>query len=545
MIRAALALVLGALILLGSCGAAGAGGATPREAVVGFLTAVEAGDWRGAAAFLDLSGIPAGRRDVEGADLARHLAVVLERSLPLDTGQLSDDPAGDRNDGLAANLERLGVVRSRTGAVEILLRRADGTDGGWKIAPRTLAALPALYADLGPGWIESMLPRPLVDIRFLEIALWQWLALLFLVLVAWGASWAAVVGLRRVARRVVARSVTRIDDHLVATLMGPAWAALGLIIFAVGVVGLGLTPPVERVLTTVVRAGVVLILSWAMLRIVDVFASSVMERLVARRLPAAVAMVPVGSKAAKGVVLVFAGLATLQNVGVNVTGVLAGLGIGGLAIALAAQRTVENLFGGVTVIVDQPVRVGDFCRFGERVGTVEEVGLRSTRVRTLDRSVVSIPNGEFASMQLENFSRRDRMWLHVMLGLRYETTPDQLRAVLERVHRLLRAHSRVDPEPARIRFVGFGAYSLDCEIFAYVLTADFGEFLAIREEILLQVMDAVAASGTAFAFPSQTLYVGPDPGLDPAKSRAAEAGGRAGWTPRPAAPDDGTPGARA
>jgi MscS family membrane protein len=326
--------------------------------------------------------------------------------------------------------------------------------------------------------------------------------------------------------------------------MGPAWAALGLIIFAVGIVGLGLSPPVERVLTTVQRAGVVLILAWAMLRIVDVLAGSVIERLVARRLPAAVAMVPIGSKAAKGVVLVFAGLATLQNIGVNVTGVLAGLGIGGLAIALAAQKTVENLFGGVTVIVDQPVRVGDFCRFGERVGTVEEVGLRSTRVRTLDRTVVSIPNGEFASMQLENFSRRDRMWLHVMLGLRYETTPDQLRAVLGRVHRLLRAHPRVDPEPARIRFVGFGAYSLDCEIFAYVLTADFGEFLAIREEILLQVMDAVAASGTGFAFPSQTLYVGPDPGLDPARTRAAEAEGRVGWRPRPAALDDGAPGSR-
>jgi MscS family membrane protein len=237
-------------------------------------------------------------------------------------------------------------------------------------------------------------------------------------------------------------------------------------------------------------------------------------------------MVPIGRTALKVLVLLFAVLASLQNVGVNVTGLLAGLGIGGLALALAAQKTVENLFGGVSVILDQPVRVGDFCRFGDRLGTVEEVGLRSTRVRTLDRTVVSIPNAEFSALQLENFSRRDRIWLHATLGLRYETTADQLRHVLAEVHRLLREDPRVDPEPARIRFVGFGAYSLDCEVFAYIRTADYGEFLAIREDLLLRIMDIVAASGTSFAFPSQTLYVGADPGLDTARSRAAEAQGR-------------------
>jgi MscS family membrane protein len=542
--RLVLSIALLAPILLGVGAARGAERQTPRAAALGFLASAQAGDWDRAAAYLDLSGVTASSRDARGRRLARELAVVLERTVRLDPDTLSDEPGGDRLDGLTADLERLGLVQSGAGPVDLLLRRAPGLDGGWRVAPRTVAAVPALYTEFGPGWIESVLPRPLVELRVLQVALWQWLALLLVVLVAWGVSWAAVVALGRLARRVVARSATPVDDQLVAALLGPAWAGLALAIFAVGIVGLALPLPIGRVITTVERAAVVLILAWGTLRIVDVFATVIVERLAARGQPAAIAMVPIGGKAAKVVVLMFAVLATLQNVGVNVTGVLAGLGIGGLAVALAAQKTVENLFGGVTVILDQPVRVGDFCRFGDRIGTVEEVGLRSTRIRTLDRTVVSIPNAEFSSMQLENFSRRERIWLHATLGLRYETTPDQLRSVLDRVHKLLRAHPRVDPEPARIRFVGFGAYSLDCEIFAYILTADYGEFLAIREEILLQIMDVVAASGTSFAFPSQTLYVGQDPGLDEARRRDAEADDRTRRVTTQAGLDHGPPGAR-
>jgi MscS family membrane protein len=155
------------------------------------------------------------------------------------------------------------------------------------------------------------------------------------------------------------------------------------------------------------------------------------------------------------------------------------------------------------------------------VGTVEEVGMRSTRVRTLDRTVVTIPNAEFAVLSLENYTQRDRIWFHTLLGLRYETTADQLRHVMVGLRELLGADPRVDPEPARVRFVGFGSHGLDLELFAYIRTRNFDEFLEIREELLLQIMDAVAASGTGFAFPSQTLYTAQDPGLDPERSRAA------------------------
>ena len=168
------------------------------------------------------------------------------------------------------------------------------------------------------------------------------------------------------------------------------------------------------------------------------------------------------------------------------------------------------------------MEVGDFCRFGNQLGTVEGIGLRSTRVRTLDRTLVSIPNGEFASLQIENFAKRDRIWLHTTLSLRYETTSEQLRHVLVRVRELLYAHPMVYPDPARIRLVNLGAYALELEVFAYVRTRDYGEFLAVREDIYLHIMDIVAQSGTSFALPSQTIYRGGD-GLDSDLARAAEA----------------------
>jgi MscS family membrane protein len=184
---------------------------------------------------------------------------------------------------------------------------------------------------------------------------------------------------------------------------------------------------------------------------------------------------------------------------------MAGLGVGGLAIALAAQKTIENLFGGVSVISDRPVSVGDFCKFGDRVGTVEDIGLRSTRIRTLDRTVVTVPNSQFSSMMLENFNKRDKMWFHLTLNLRRDTTPEQVRTLLDAVTKILKEHPRVEEGSLPVRFIGVGSYSLDLEIFAYVLTPSFDEFLKLQQELLLAILDAVEAAGTALALPTQAL----------------------------------------
>jgi MscS family membrane protein len=221
--------------------------------------------------------------------------------------------------------------------------------------------------------------------------------------------------------------------------------------------------------------------------------------------------------------MIIGGFVILYIAGINITPALAGLGIGGIAIALASQRTLENLFGGIMILSDQPVRVGDLCRVGDTMGKVEHIGLRSTRFRTLNRTLVSVPNGQLAMMSLENFTMRDKIWFHHTLHLRYETTADHLRYILAEIRRMLYEHPKVESPSARIRLFGFGSSSLDLEIFAYVLETSYEVFLEIQEDLLLRLMDIIEASGSGFALPSQMTYATKDNGLDAAKSQEAMA----------------------
>ena len=498
---------------------------TPRGAMRGYLDATREADYERAMEYLDLRRVPRADRATQGPQLARQLRIVLDQRLWVEPDRLSDDPDGTPDDGLPPALERVGVISTSRGEIDVLLERvADGNGTRvWKVAAATVARVPALHREFGYGILGEFLPPPLFEIRLLEVALWQWIALLGLIVLAAALSWLIVVGVARTLQPVAARFGASMQERLVQRILGPARLAVALGIFAAGELGLGLAVPVRAFLSGAVKALVIVTIAWALIRVTDLLAAVARERLALAGRAAAIGMVPLGSKVVKVTLLMLTGLAVLQNLGVNVTGVLAGLGIGGLAVALAAQKTVENLLGGVALVVDQPVRVGDFCRFGDKIGTIEEIGLRSTRVRTLDRTVIAIPNAEFSALQLENFAQRDKVWFSAQLGLRYETTPDQLRWILVEIRKVLYAHPRVDPDPARVRFVGFGAYSLDLEIFAYVTTTDFGEFLAIRQDIYLRIMDVVAASGSGFAVPSQTTYLGRDAGRDAARSESAEA----------------------
>jgi MscS family membrane protein len=389
------------------------------------------------------------------------------------------------------------------------------------------ALIVASDAALAPGSLADWLPGWMLDLRLLEVAIWQWCALLLLVLVTAGLSWLAIALLDVAVRPLTRRSRTDVDDRLVMATAGPLRLAAALGLFHLGSLPLGLTEPAQGLLRGALGALLIVAVTWFLWRLVNLATLVALRRLDGRGNAMARGAVPLGQKAVKAFLLVLAGTAMLDQFGFDVTAVLAGLGVGGIAVALAAQRTVENLFGSVSILADQPVSVGDFCRFGDRVGTVEEIGLRSTRIRSLDRTLVTVPNSEFSRIQIENFAARDKLWYHPTLGLRYETTPDQIRHVLVEVRRMLYAHPRVDPEPARVRFTSFGAYSLDLEIFAYVRTRDYDEYLEIAEDLNLRIMDIVTASGTGFAFPSQTLYLGGDTGLDPAQIAEVEARVRA------------------
>jgi MscS family membrane protein len=500
------------------------GRGTPRSSMLGYLEAARAGDWERAANHLDLRAVPRAEREERGPELARALKSVLDRTLWVDVDALSDAPEGLRDDGLPAGRESVGVIHAARGPVDVTLDRVPRSDGVriWKVSAATVARIPELHEEFGLGWLERRLPGVLVDVAVFEVRLWQWFALLASLAVAYLLSLLATSTLRAILRPLARSSKTTLDDELLDLVVGPLRLLAGLLLFHVAVVSLALAVPVRRFFFGVEEALAVFAVAWGLFRAVDLLAQRLGRRLEAGG-PADAGLVPLGRKTIKVLIGALAGLAALDSFGFDVTALLAGLGVGGIAVALAAQKSVENLFGALTLMTDRPVRPGDFCRFGDRIGTVEEVGLRSTRVRTLDRTVVTIPNAEFATLQLENFALRDRIWLHAKLGLRYETTPDQLRFALIEIRKLLYAHPKVDPDPARVRFVGFGDFSLDLEVFAYVRTTDFGEFLAVREDLFLRIMDVVARSGSGFAFPSQTAYLARDAGLDEERLRAAEA----------------------
>ncbi len=225
---------------------------------------------------------------------------------------------------------------------------------------------------------------------------------------------------------------------------------------------------------------------------------------------------------ARVVVVVFAILLLAEVLQVPYQSVLAGLGIGGLAVALAAQSTLQNFISGITLYFDKPIAVGDFCRFGDKTGTVEFIGMRSTRIRTLARTLLTIPNSEFSNMQIENYAKRDSIFLNSIVKLRHEASPDQLRFLLVEIRRLLLSHPKVAADPLRVRFAGFGEHSLDIEIFAYVLTKEYTEFVAVREDIYLRIMQLIEASGVKLAVPSVVHYNTEDQLPDPSGGQASE-----------------------
>jgi len=514
--------------------AAGSLGASPRAAMVEFLSACRRGDYATAARYLDLRTVAPELRGQNGPDLAWRLKSVLDRRIWIDVEALSGDPRGDLEDGLPADSEQVGSLEldGRPVALTLVHAKRSKADPAWRIASPTIASLAPLLAEV--SWVEEHLPAVLVDTRILEMSLWQWTALPALAIL----SFVVATTLVRLARRPLtglAGLLLADPVSLLDRIRAPARVLVGCALLLAALPTLGLAVPVRTASRSVVVVVAAAGLVWLLGRCLDETGRRAQSRMLAEGRIDSAGLIPTGVRIAKIVLAAIVFLVVAQNFGMNVTGLLAGLGVGGLAIALAAQKTVENLFGGVTLIADRPVQVGDFCRFGDRVGTIEAIGLRSTRVRTLDRTVVTVPNSEFSALQLETFAARDRIWLKLTLGLRYETTADQLRSVLEALRRILREDPRVDPDPARVRFVGFGAYSLDLELFAYIRTNDINAFLEIKEEILFAIMDAVEACGTGFAFPSQTIYQAKDSGLGPGRAddgpRAAAPRGRAGALP--------------
>jgi MscS family membrane protein len=352
-----------------------------------------------------------------------------------------------------------------------------------------------------PTWV----PAPLLRVGPYQLALWQWLGLPLAAVVAWIASRLLGGATHSIFRRLARRTSTPFDDEIVDGLAGPIALAWFFAILHALVVLLELPARSELFATRVVNGGLFIAFFWALFRFVDVGKEAVHRSKWSTENPASRSLLALGSRVAKAIVGAMTIIAVVSALGYPVASLIAGLGIGGLALALAAQKTVENLFGAFAIGFDQPIREGDFVLIDGIKGTVESIGLRSTRVRTPDRTIVCFPNGRLADMRTENYAARDRLRLLAVLGLTYDTTAEQMRRILAEIEAGLRAHPKFHREGSRVRFKALSESSLDVEVDACFDTTDWEEFTLLRQDMLLSILDIIERAGAELAFPTQTV----------------------------------------
>ncbi len=354
--------------------------------------------------------------------------------------------------------------------------------------------------------------------------LWQWVAALLCVLAFILFAWA----IHRLIRRTAQGLHSPLDHWL--TILTPVVIATVAGLLA-GFINndINVTGHLRKAVVTGGSVIVIAMVAWAVFLLCKAIAETIVDRPRMHEKSSEVALLRIGARVLGFLLGAWIVIGGIRALGADLIPLLAGLGVGGLALALAAQSTIANFIGGLILYVNKPVRVGEFCRYGEdpnpgwlRIGTVEEIGLLSTRLRGIDRTVTTIPNAEFSRMHIVNLTKRDQRLLMTTLQLRYETTPDQLRYVLTRLRELLLGHPMVTPDPARVRFVGFSVYSLDVDIFAYLRCVEQDTFLAVQEDLFLRMADIVSEAGSGFAFPSQTAYLARDAGLDDERATTAE-----------------------
>jgi MscS family membrane protein len=486
---------------------------TPRGTVLGFLSASRKGEAQLARQYLNTR-----LGDTAAADLGHKLFIVLDARLPARLAQLSDAPEGSRSNPLSPDQEIVGVVTEGASRVEIVLERVERAKVGsiWLFSSTTLDAIPPLYAQIAESRTNAVLPRFLIDTRVAGVPLFEWLA----VLLSLPLLYYTTVLLNRVLTpliRLVWRRLFTESDLLGSNVLPtPARLVLLALVGRLILASLPLSLLMRQFLTSIGSLITIVAGVWLLTVL-----NGHIERHISRRLPpsnvaAAASLLRVGRRGVD-LLVIFAGLLVmLRHFGIDPTPALAGLGVGGIAVALAAQKTLENVIAGASLIFDQAVRVGDFLKMGDISGTVDHIGLRSTRIRTLDRTVVSVPNSQIANASLETISARDKYWFHPVVGLRYETTTDQLHAVVDGIRHRLGQHPSIDPESVRVRLLRLGVFSLDVDVFAYVHARDWNHFLEIQEQLLFGVAEIVNRAGTGIAFPSQTMYVATAQGGTPA-----------------------------
>jgi MscS family membrane protein len=463
------------------------------------------GDFARAARYLSL---PPGDA-IRGPELARRMRVALARHLDIDFDAISPLSTGAPDDGLPPDVDKLSDIPSPDGGKEpvLLVRVRDAEGPYWAFSQRTVERVDEWYDALPDRWIRERIPERLQRFGPAGLMRWQWLGVPVLALLALVLGRILAIVSRAVLAKSARRAGTAWDGRLSETVVLDLTLLWAVAVAALLLPWLALPPPAARLARSLLGGLATLGVVWALWCAVDVWTEFLARRPGVTDNPSARSLLALLRNFAKIIVIAGGVLATLSAFGYPVATVVAGFGIGGIALAFGAQKTVENLFGSVSLAIDQPFRLGDFVKIDDFVGNVEKIGMRSTQIRTLDRTLISMPNGALSEKRIEDYASRERIRLACTIGLVYGTSREQVERVVAGIARVLRDHPRIWPYNVVVRFAGFGASSLDIEVMAWFQTADFDVFRECREDVLLGFMRVVEEAGSSFAFPTQTVHV--------------------------------------
>jgi MscS family membrane protein len=476
---------------------------TPRGSLEGFLHAADDDDYVKAVEYIDLRNLPRRYKNAQPTQLASMLASVIEREIRVNLEEISNFPEGVSGDGLPVYREELGLIEDGDKEYQLLLQRVPDGKGGriWKISNATVADIADLYQKFGYGPISEALAGSLPDVSFFGMELFKWFLMLGVFLLAYPLVMLFAMGLARLFSNPASPLYTRLKRYLV----GPCtlFTVFMILTWYVSELGVGISGQKLFEANTLNA----IIFTWVLLSGVGLVRDFYAIRLRSQGREGAVTLLRPIAQSFQMLIIILVFLAWLDNVGFNITTLLAGLGVGGIAMALALQKPLEDVFGALTLYTQQPVRVGDFCRFGSDMGTIEEIGLRTTRIRTLADTLISIPNSRLATELIDNYSAREKILYKSTLRLRVDTTREQMEEIIAELRRMLESHERVIQEGPRVRFQAIGEDALEVTINAYTATKTFPDFLEVAEDINMQILDIISAAGTTLAVPAKSIYM--------------------------------------
>ena len=478
------------------------GRSSPHGCVVGFLLAAQKQDYARAAQYLDTRKPPE-----QAKELARQLQVVLDLGLTGTLDGLSRESTGSESDTLQGTRDLVGTVTKGGQNLDIVLERVQrkGEPPIWLFSSETLTQVPRVSEDLSASTLDDKLPRWMVETRLFSVPIWRWLAVLVSIVVMLVTAGLLSRLLQWLLGPALGRILPVSGERIIRQLRAP----LFFLLFS------GSARFYSQYSLTLLsrqlwnEAAVVLLvigLTWLLIRVIDVAAVYIMQGPGGTVAVGRATFVGVTVRILKISAVILACLALLSRAGVNVSALLAGLGIGGIALALGAQKTLENFFGGITIVGQKALRVGDLCKIGEDMGTVEDIGLSSLKLRTADRCLVTLPNSKVVQQSIQNFSARDKFLVQKSFNLRHDMASEQVAEVQRRIERLLQQTREVE-SGSRVRLIDISPAGLRMEIWAYLLISpitDFDRCVQAQEQLFIEVLKILEETGTMLASPWQT-----------------------------------------